>query len=233
MFTGSPLLLTPSAGEPTDPFFTNVVLLLNLDGSNGSTVITDVKGHPFTALGNAQISTAQSKFGGASCSFDGANDSIRASASNDFALGSGDFTIEGWFRTNSTAGTGNLITYSASTSGNDTAFHLIRSGTQLGFNVFVGATQYGSLASSVVANTWYHFALTRAGTTMRAFKDGVIFQTTTVTGSLNNPANMILELGEWQTLYDYNGFIDEVRITKGVARYTANFVPPSLPFPKS
>ncbi|MGE3298622.1 MAG: phage tail protein, partial [Porticoccaceae bacterium] len=76
------------AGE--DPYWNNVVALLHMDGTNGSTTFTDQKGHTFTATGNAQISTAQSKFGGASALFDGTGDLVSSADHADWALGAGD-----------------------------------------------------------------------------------------------------------------------------------------------
>jgi len=83
---------------PTDPDFASVVLLLHCNGSNGGTTFTDNSsyGRAMTANGNAQTSTAQSKFNGSSGLFDGAGDYLTASASSDFTFGTGDYTIESW-----------------------------------------------------------------------------------------------------------------------------------------
>jgi hypothetical protein len=85
---------------PTDPYFSNVSLLLHGDGTNGSTTIVDSSASPktLTAFGNAQISTAQSKFGGSSIAFDGTGDYLSISSSNDLTLGTSDFTLETWAR---------------------------------------------------------------------------------------------------------------------------------------
>ena len=86
-----------SSYAPVDEEFDKVSLLLHGDGTNGSTTIIDSSSSPkaVTAVGDAQISTAQSKFGGASIAFDGAGDWLTTPASNNFAFGIGDFTIEG------------------------------------------------------------------------------------------------------------------------------------------
>jgi hypothetical protein len=86
--------------EATDPNFASVVLLVGFDGSDGSTTFTDESGaaHALTAVGNVQVDTAQSKFGGASGLFDGAGDAITAADSAAWHFGTGDFTVEAWVR---------------------------------------------------------------------------------------------------------------------------------------
>jgi len=82
----------------SDTYYSNVSLLLHCDGSNGSTTFTDNSPSPktVTANGNASVSTAQSKFGGASAVFDGTGDYLSLDGSSGFAFGTGDFTIEFW-----------------------------------------------------------------------------------------------------------------------------------------
>ena len=82
-----------------DPYYDNVSLLLHGDGTNGSTTIVDNSPSPktMTALGNAQISTTESLFGGSSLYFDGSgNDAIQTLPGNDFVYGTGPFTLEAW-----------------------------------------------------------------------------------------------------------------------------------------
>jgi hypothetical protein len=87
----------------------NTVSLLHFNGSNGSNIFTDESGKVWTAFGNAQITTTQSKFGGASGNFDGSGDYLRTPYTSDFDLSGGDFTIDTWFNTNSFAAYQNLI----------------------------------------------------------------------------------------------------------------------------
>ena len=104
----------PTAGfstlTPVEPYFHNNSLLLHGDGTNGSTTFKDdsINNHTITAYGNAQISTTQSKFGGASMKFDGSGDYLAIADNDDFELGSSDFTLEAWVY---------LTGYSASYSG--------------------------------------------------------------------------------------------------------------------
>jgi hypothetical protein len=95
------ILLAPIAARAAvDDSYT--IALLHMDGSNTSTTFTDESGKTWGATGNAQISTAQSEFGGSSAIFDGTGDYINTTNSSDFNFASGDFTIDFWFRSSST-----------------------------------------------------------------------------------------------------------------------------------
>lgn len=84
-------------------------------------------------------------------------------------------------------------------------------------------------------NTWYHVAVSRQGTSLRAFIDGTQLGTTQ-TNSVNyvRVNSDPLYIGQYfagSANRYLNGYIDDLRITKGLARYTANFTPPTAPFP--
>ena len=214
----------PPPPPPTDPYFSNVVALLHMDGADASTTFTDVKGHTFTPTGNAQIDTAQSKFGGASGLFDGTGDYINTPSSADFAYGTGDFTWELWVRL-------------AVTSGNR---YILDHGSNGGTLTYNGGLRYyntttgtGSIlyttTPALLANTWYHIAASRSGGTTRLFVDGVLKASGT---DSHNYGAQSLRFGDYGGGgYWLNGWLDDTRITKGVARYTANFTPPTEPFP--
>lgn len=211
-----------AAGD-TDPNFANVSLLLHCDGTDGSTTFTDHSPNAFTmtANGNAQIDTAQSKFGGASALFDGSGDWVSAPSDTDFTFGTGDFTIEAWIYVTST-------TY-------ETIWCTGAGGTPW-LGVFSGAlflwTGAGLSGGTVTTNTWHHVAATRSGTTARIFLNGTQVNSSTV--STNFTASGSRTGGGYDSpTADLNGNIDDVRITKGVARYTANFTPPTAAFPDS
>ena len=215
---------------PTDPNFANVSLLLHGDGTNGSQTIIDssAAARTVTVFGNAQISTAQSKFGGASIAFDGTGDYITLASNAAFGYGTGDFTWEMWFRASSTSSgylmdhTGGNAGILAFTSGNKVSY----------FNTTVGTAGalYNTGSGAVSANTWYHIAVCRASGTTKLFLDGV--EKSSQADSHNYPTAGI-GFGSFSLAnsFFYNGFFDDIRITKGVARYTANFTPPTAPFP--
>ena len=142
-----------------DPYFTNVVALLHMDGADGSTTFTDVKGHAFTAAGSAQIDTAQSKFGGASGLFAGPNDDISTPSSSDFAYGIGDFTWELWVRMSAIVTNQYFLDHG--TDGGTISYY---SGSLRYYNptTGVGSALY-TTSIPLVVNTWYHIAAAATG----------------------------------------------------------------------
>jgi hypothetical protein len=239
-------LITPGQPVPVvpvDPVFNNVSLLLHGDGTNGSTTITDNSPSPktVTANGNAQISTAQSKFGGASIAFDGTGDDCRIESttiSNWF--GTDLFTIEFWMRRLGDGfGGGAGILFDGILGGNLVAnsvcgVYTRRTDRKISF--FDGATLFET-TSAITNNVWHHIAITRDGSNnLKVFIDGVAGATGSTSRNISGAS--LLYIGSDNTSailasgnYYYNGYIDDLRITKGVARYTANFTPPTAAFP--
>jgi len=195
----------------------NVEYLLNFTNAG----ITDATAkNDLETVGNAQISTAQSKFGGSSMFFDGTGDWLTMRGSVDFAFGTGDFTMECWaYNTNSTQpqylfmvdATGGISFGFESGS-----FVLGRRATAIDL----------SYTYTIPINSWVHYAVTRSGTTARLFINGV--QVASNTNSLNYTVTGNTAVGGVPTTsVSFYGYIDDFRITKGFARYTANFVPPT------
>ena len=203
----------------------NTVLCLPMDGSDGSTTFTDSSfyGRTVTANGNAQIDTAQSKFGGASGLFDGSGDYLRFSGTIDeFSFGTGDFTVMFWVRPGTATGNQALIDFRV---GNAGAYPmLLTSGTQLQYYFNSGFQITGGTLS---ANTWYHVCLTRSGSSTKLFVDGTQIGSTYTNSSscvcgTNGPY-----IGFDNASYYYNGWMDDLVILKGTALYTANFTAPT------
>lgn len=216
-----------------DPDFASVVALLHFNGADGSTTFTDIKGHPFTANGNAQIDTAQSLFGGASGLFDGSGDYVSAPDSADWDFGTGDFTIEVAVRFASLP-VNSVVTLMAAYGGSSTGWLVqYRTDAGLGNRVTFGPTGDSPLfdfAWSPSIDTWYRLAITRSGTSLRAFIDGAQIGSTQ-TSSHNISSTAALYMGAINlNLQYFNGWLDELRITKGVARYTANYTVATGPF---
>ena len=225
-------LITPGQPVPMDPYlYTNTVLLLHGDGTNGSTTILDsskVVGSPktVTAVGNAQISTAQSKFGGASIAFDGSGDQLTTPSNNAFAFGTGDFTVEAWAYEIARSTYPTIIEIGNHLAATGIIFLTNRGGNQAGIYSagFYGFTATGSLAA------WNHYAWVRSGNSIQTFVNGVGGGAASFTNNLTDTATIKIG-GLGYGNYDLNGYIDDLRITKGVARYTSNFTPPTAPFP--
>ena len=210
--------------DSDDPYFSSVSLLLHMNGSNNSTTFTDssLGAITVTANGDAKISTAQSKFGGASGAFDGAGDYLSCSLN---AFSTNDFTIETWVRMNSFANYRML--YDSRTSDGD------NSGFVWGVNgsgtLFVYLGSFVLVTGTLSTGTWAHVALTRASGTWRIFIDGAL-QTGTYSnsGDLTRTATRVGM--DWATLYGVDGYLDDFRITNGVARYTTSFTAPTTAF---
>jgi hypothetical protein len=227
--------LSIAAGGLTDPYFSNVSLLLHGDGTNGSTTIVDSSSSPktVTAVDNAQISTAQSKFGGASIAFDGNGDYIYSYSNADFQFGTGDFTIELWVRFSTIGDQLLLDTIKIGGPGarvNGFAWVLQATGK---LNVYSNNAFRGASTAALSANQWYHLAICRYNGQWSYFINGTQ-DATQFTLATNITDNNFLcgRVGD-AAAYFVNGYIDDLRITKGVARYTSNFTPPTAPFPNS
>ena len=227
----NPRLLRPlarlQAGTPAS-------LLLHFDGDftdsspNGLTV---------TAEGDATTSAAQSKWGGASGFFDGSGDYLAIPAHPSLNIGSGDFTIEMWaYLVEQSNVRPALLGNASSYPGGGNEFALLWDSSYGNDSIFI-ESGLGNYASSAVAkNAWHHIALTRSGETVRLFVDGVqeASETSSVSLDLAYDGGEMLIGRHWDgTDSDYQEFIDEIRITKGVARYTAAFTPPTAAFPNS
>ena len=215
---------------PGDAYFGSVVLSLHGNGANNSTVFTDSSSTPntITANGNARISTAQSKFGGASMYFDGSGDYLDAGSSSALAMGTSDFTIEFWVRFDAVSQTRRLV---ASTLGAfDAQAVVIRLSAANRIYAYCGGAAGVTGSIPITTGVWYHIAMTRASGLMRIFVNGVLDGSES---SPNNMTNGVRYVGGYYTVGTtefHNGYIDDLRITKGVARYTANFTPPTAAF---
>ena len=233
------IYVNPYSFVATDPNFADVSLLLHGNGTNGSTTITDNSPSPktVTAVGNAQISTAQSKFGGASIAFDGTGDYLTASSNAGFAFGTGDFTVETWARpTTLSTGYDYVVVFDTrAVAGPPNPGILVAFTNATGVWIFYEsvANTITNTSSSAVANQWQHVALSRAGTAWKFFVDGAQVGTWTNGSNLGTSQPLLIGTARDNPGSDRNfpGYIDDLRITKGVARYTANFTPPTAPFP--
>ncbi len=225
-----------SGGGATDPNFSSVSLLLHCEGTDGSTTFTDSSSnaHTITASGNAQIDTADYKFGSASGLYDGTGDYLATPTHASFDLGTGDWTIEGWFKNHDNNGaTRDFFTFYSGASA-VVEFYAFYNGstTEIAFYEAAGGTIVNPAGSNLAA-IWRHYAWVRDGTTLRIFENGSQLGTGSVSG-VTMPSGVTFGVGRpFHTLpaRAWQGWIDEVRVTKGVARYTSSFTAPSAPFP--
>lgn len=213
-------LYTSNFTPPTSPLtaVSGTSLLLNFENAG----IDDTRRKTnMETLGDAQVSTTQSKFGGASMYFDGTGDYLETPSNPALTLGSGDFTIEAWiYPTNTSAGYRGIIGDNVYTATGGFAFY--QSGTAI--EIWRGGAMIINATSALTAGVFQHVAWTRQSGVNRCFVNGVQFG-----GNVSNSNNYtatILRVGVANSNH-FNGYIDEVRITKGLALYTANFTPPS------
>ena len=209
----------------SDPYFSSVSLLLHMDGTNGSTNFVDSGPNALTvtAVGNAQISTAQSKFGGASGYFDGSGDYLTTPA-NSIVLGSGDWTIEFWLYLNNSVGS-NLI--DQRNTGSQLAPSIYYNGSSIRY-LTLGADRI--IGSSLPLNQWHHIAVVKASSQTKMYVNGT--QTGSTYPDSNNYIGPNFAIGAYQPLGNTppNGYFDDIRVTKGVAR---TITVPTTAFPNS
>lgn len=214
-----------------DDEYANVEFLLNLNGTDGATTFTDggPNGYTVTRSADAQIDTAQFKYGGASALFDGSGDDLRVPMAGWNPNTETHWTLEGWIRT-----TGTTWCFASSGNSGNGDFYV----ECLGDTFYLGdATanpiSFGSTSSFIPNNTWRHLAIVRNNTTLKVYIEGTERGSTTT--MLKNLAlnEMILGRRPVGSGAALNGHLDSVRLTRGVARYTAAFTPPADEFPEN
>jgi hypothetical protein len=191
-------------------------------------------------VGNAQISTTQSKFGGSSMYFDGSGDRFTIPYTNqllELGVGGEAFTLEAWvYPTNTMASAGQILS-----KGGGAASWSTSNGAQYQWTIYNGAASwnFNSAGTSITVNSgtvtlnaWQHLAVIFDGTTTKTFLNGVLQSTSTSTYTAPTTRNLQF-IGMTQSggyTQEYYGYINDLRITKGYARYTTNFTPPTAAF---
>jgi hypothetical protein len=231
-----PHVTLQALANTVDTSFASVVLQASFDGADAATAATDVKGHALTFAGNAQLDTAAKKFGTASLLLDGTGDYVHTPDHADWHL-PGEFTIECWVRPTTTSG-GILSQGSINGQFNFSLYYVRSSSTnkwfrfdmyETGFSAGAQLQLFGS-GSNIDETIFHHVAVTRdASNSVRIFMDGVLQDTDTSTAGWDSTSQ--LRIGVNIAGQYLNGWIDEVRITKGVCRYTTNFTPRTAAFP--
>jgi hypothetical protein len=212
------------AGE--DPWYANTSLLLHMDGA--AFVDNSFSPKAVTAVGNAAISAAQSRFGGGSGLFDGTGDYYSTPANADaFGFGTGSFTVEGWVYISAFNSASARLCSTASTFSNF-SFE-VQSNGSLAFWNGSSLTTFGS-AGTIVTGQWYHVAFTRDGSSVRAFVNGSQVGTT-ATISTNMTNTLTVQSPASANAASCACYLDEIRVTKGVARYRSTFSPSTSAFP--
>jgi hypothetical protein len=228
---------------PTEPLtaITNTSLLLNYTNAG---IIDNTMQNNLETVGDAKISTAVSKFGGSSMYFDGTGDYCFLPNTHSFLFSKGDFTIEAWVYISDTSTRKYILGPGTDPASHYKGFGLEIWNQQLSMWASSNGTSWDILecdtasnrgATLLAINTWYHIAVSRSGSTFRSFVNGVVEKTFTSSATIFTDATIPYNIGRsgYSTggYFYYNGYIDDLRITRGYARYTTTFTPPAAPLP--
>jgi hypothetical protein len=208
---------------------TNTSLLTNFTNAG---IYDGTMKNNLETVGNAQVSTAVVKYGSGSMFFDGTGDYLipNAATTDLYAFGSGDFTVEMWIYQ---LASGTFVLYDTRPNNTNGAYFNISS-TSGQLELYANTSSL-LLAGTIPLNTWTHIAASRVGTSLRGFINGTqvgstVTNSTVFLGSSQRP--VIGASGFNVTQFNFNGYIDDLRVTKGIARYTQNFIPPSVALPR-
>lgn len=222
---------------PYDPYWDNVKSLIKGNGVDGSSAIVDSTGRPLTVRTGATIEAEQSKFGGSSVYINGSTAGVHTSSSSDFDFGVEDFTIEAWIRV-PTSISHNVTLFGVRADGTNvngsvTLWTYNNSITTAGFDIYASdGTRYQHWAPSsptltnVLPNIWYHFAAVRSGNSLFTFVNGKLATTDNVAGKSfgSSSCGAFIGANPFNGSYGTPAYIDDFRVTRGVARYTSDFI---------
>ena len=205
---------------PTSPLtaVTNTQLLLQ--GIDGAIIDKSQSAKKVSLNGDVKSSTAQTKYLSSSMYFDGSGDYIDTHFP---ALGTADFTIEFWFWASSINSTYQALFENRSSTNTANPLIWIKNSNVIYF--YAGSERILG-TTTVTASTWHHVALVRNAGVFTLYLDGS--SEGTYTGTLNFPADT-MRLGQRYTgtAYNFTGYMSDIRITTGLARYTSNFTAPT------
>lgn len=242
----SPYRFATGGGGGSDPYWTSVTTLLHFDGVDGATSVTDETGRTWTGAGGAKLTTAQSVFGPSSALFDGDGDYYESNNSSGLLIEQASpYTIECFFRKTGAGSTGNgtgIYGQCIDTGAGEQGMMVTTAGAlrmERESNANGGTVQTVTTATGLVSNdVWYHLAESYDGTTIRGFLGGALVLSVASSRGWNTHSEKF-KIGS-VTVPSYssyrremNGTIDEFRITRGIARYTSAFTPPTAAFPNS
>jgi hypothetical protein len=219
-------LYTSNFVPPTAPLtpVVNTVVLLN---GTGAAIYDASMSNNLETAGDARNVTNIVRYGTTSLSFDGTGDYLLASTNPNFSFGTGDFTVEAWVNFSVLAA--NRVIADCWVSGGAGAWQLYYTNTTGKIVWYVNASAIVSSTTTPLVNTWYHVAVARLGPTVKIFINGVEEGSATHTTNLTHTRPLAVGIQHSTLTNPLNGYISDLRITRGVARYTATFTPPAAP----
>jgi hypothetical protein len=208
----------------------NTVLLNNFTsaGVYDASMLSDLE-----TVGGARVTTAQSKYSGSSLFFNGTTDYLFTPHSPSIDIGGGNFTVECWIYSTNISGLQyqNIFSKKITTGTTNVgySFSIKMNGSVAVWN---GSTEAATTGITLASNTWYHLAWVISGSTLRIFVNGTQYFSGTYSTSANTHP-VTVGCGSYGGVFNdfVAGYIDDLRITKGAARYTANFTPPTAALP--
>ena len=225
----------------SDPYYSSVKLLMHFDGTVGSTTFVDNSSlaiSSFTASGIASLDNGFSQFGPTALKLNtilSTNAYISTTSNLGLGIfGTNDFTVESWVYSYDSAN-GIIIDYGYSAIiGGTNGWQISINGGHLGW--WKSGVQLIITTSSISMNAWNHVAAVRSGGILNLYINGVSSGIPVSDSTNYNSTGVTIcaigaQVQTRNTLYDWHGYIDELRITAGVARYTSNFTPSLTPFP--
>jgi hypothetical protein len=235
LIDGSVVTAVPTAPQTAT---TGTSLLLNFTNAG---IYDNAMMNDLETVGNAQVSTSVVKYGTGSMYFDGTGDWLASPYVAGLHDLTGNFTIEFWVYFNSQTSVNDLV----ATANNNSFIGASKSGWVVAVNSANGIRfSYQSnnswvfdtvLGQTISNTTWTHIAIVRSGSTITGYKNGTASGTTITSSAalVSNTYGVYVGAGAGDSGTISNCYIDDLRITKGVARYTANFTTPTAAFPNN
>jgi hypothetical protein len=219
----------PTAANFSPPIlpFTNITNTAALVNSTNGAIFDNTAKNVLQTVSTAQLSTAQAKYGNTSMLFNGSSDYVVTPSSALVSAWGGDCTIEGWYYTTSIANTPPLWMNSVSNSDGMSGGYVYSDG-RVGMGK-IGVSDLYSAVGLWSNNRWNHVAYVKAGATAYIFLNGVLVASGTATTYFETTTTKPMTLGRnyQSSAAYYTGYIQDFRVTKGYARYTTNFTPPT------
>lgn len=227
-------------GGGGDPYWNNVVSLLHFDEGDGSTSLVDqVSSNVWSRTGTSVVESAtQKKFGASSLYNPGTSVSDRFScpSSVNLNLSGADVTVECWVYPTALRSTWNTIVCKDYISGSvywSYVFALFNGKIRWSVGNGVNTVYHYEVdgVTSVPLNTWSFITAVQKGASVYLFLNGVLDKTAAAGTVGSNSRPVVLATLNDPGATQFSGYIDDLRITKGIGRYTTNFTPPTAPFP--
>lgn len=239
------LVLAAIEFSAADADFSSVSLLLEFEGPDGATALEDLGpiGHTLTFNADAQLDTTDKKFGGSSGLFDGGGDYISIPDHASFQLSEANsdaFTIEAWVKIANLSASRTIIAQRAGINASQFMFYVGSDG-ELKFTYYTSGSTNATLATSgasIGTGQWYHLAVDKDSSgKLRLYVDGVMLGSDTPANSAFYDPSSDINIGAWLSGVNnvMNGWIDGLRVTKGVARFASDsgFTVPAHAYPSS